>query len=237
MISKIPKNTHRQYISEDSNKKVPSVTELLNVVAKPYLVPWANRMGLQGVDINQYNAEITGIGTMVHGKIEAYYQGMEFDVSGYPSEMKEKADELFIKFLTWENEHDVKIIYNELPMISEKFGGTIDAVMELDGKLTVIDWKTSKEIYPEYFGQLTAYYYLMNRGKPMNDADPSEVRDIGSKIEQVGIVHIPKENSVASMKIVPVRSELFKIGWEFFSSCLKLYNSNRILQTYNYKEE
>ena len=220
------KNTHRKYILEE--KRLPSVTEILAIVAKPYLIPWANRMGLQGVDLGEYNDEFTGLGTIVHGKIESYYNNTIFDDRAFPEAMRNKSDDLFGKFLNWESEREIFSIFNELPMICHKFGGTIDAVVEMDGKTTLVDWKTSKEIYPEYFGQLSAYCYLMRYGKPMEGDEELQqhVRDVGKKIEQVAVVQIPKDGEPAS-RIIPVKSDEFRVAWEFFSASLKLYNAEK----------
>ena len=220
------KNTHRKYILEE--KRLPSVTEILAIVAKPYLIPWANRMGLQGVDLMEYNAEFTNLGTLVHGKIESYYNNTEFDDTAYPEAMKLKANELFGKFLNWESGRKIFPLFNELPMICHRFGGTIDAVVEMDGKLTIIDWKTSREIYPEYFAQLSAYFYLMRYGKPMiGEPDfHQRVIDTGKRIEQVAVVQIPKDGEPAS-RIIPVKSDEFRVAWEFFSASLNLYNAEK----------
>ena len=78
----IKATAHRKYIMEE--KRLPSVTEILSIVSKPYLIPWANKMGLQGVDLGEYNAEATNLGIIVHGKIESYYKNTEFDDSNFP---------------------------------------------------------------------------------------------------------------------------------------------------------
>ena len=223
------KNTHRKYMIGE--KRLPSVTEILGIVSKPYLISWANKMGLQGVDTREYNAELADLGTVVHGKIEAYYQRhyhSVFDDSQYPDVVRQKSDELFGKFLGWESERDIYPIFTELPMICSRFGGTIDAVVEMDEKITIIDWKTSKEIYPEYFGQLSAYLYLMRRGYPADGGNEQDVYDIGQKIEQVAVVQIPKDGEPAS-RIIPVKSDEFKVAWEFFSASLRLYNAKEEL--------
>lgn len=227
-------NTHKRYLMEE--KILPSVTEILAIVAKPYLIPWANKMGLQGVDIGEYNAEFTGLGTLVHGKIEAYYNKTVFDESAYSDNIRRKADELFGKFLGWESGREIYPIFNELPMICDHFGGTIDAVLDMDGKTTIVDWKTSKEIYPEYFGQLSAYLYLMKHGKPMQGGNDfhSYVSEVGKKIEQVAIVHIPKDGE-ASSRVINIKSEEFKIAWKFFSASLRLYNAEKDLSSLKHR--
>ena len=53
-------------------KRLPSVTEILGIVSKPYLISWANRMGLKGVDIREYNAELADLGTVVQCVIQGF---------------------------------------------------------------------------------------------------------------------------------------------------------------------
>lgn len=224
-------NTHRKYIQND--KRLPSVTEILSIVAKPYLIPWANKMGLNGINLTERNAEITSIGTLVHAKIENFFRRSEMEANGYPDSVKEKADELFLKFLGWNFERNIEPHYLELPMISSEFGGTIDAIVSMNGVPTILDWKTSKDIYPEYFAQLSAYYYLMRKGYPMDISDQSiadEVRITGESIKQVGIVLIPKEeNEHVRIKTIEIKSDEFRKSWEYFASCLRLWKAKEQL--------
>lgn len=223
--------THRKY-TYDGNR-LPSVTEILNVVSKPYLIPWANRMGLNGINLDEKNAITTSIGTLVHHKIECYFRNRNPDQDDYSDEVRTKADEVFLKFLRWNSEHDIEPHYLELPMVSSEFGGTIDAVVNLNGVKTILDWKTSKDIYQEYFGQLSAYYYLLRKGKPMDTDDMdtvNEIRQFGEGIKQVGIVLIPKEDEEARIRIMDIKSNEFRKSWEYFSSCLRLWKAKENLQ-------
>ena len=52
----------------------PSVTKLLELLDKPRLLEWANRIGLQGIEINKYRQEVMGKGTSLHKQIERYYK-------------------------------------------------------------------------------------------------------------------------------------------------------------------
>ena len=63
---------------------------------------------------------------------------------------------------------------------------------------------------------------------PADGGNEQDVYDIGQKIEQVAVVQIPKDGEPAS-RIIPVKSDEFKVAWEFFSASLRLYNAKEEL--------
>ena len=65
---------HTVYKTGDSIR-VPSVTTILGVLSKPALIPWANRLGLQGIDSSKYVDRLATIGTLAHYWIESYING------------------------------------------------------------------------------------------------------------------------------------------------------------------
>ena len=213
-------NNHRKYMNKEGNS-VPSVTQILSVVAKPYLIPWANKLGLEGIKLSEYNEGITGIGTLVHRKIEAYLNGEFMDDSGYPEEIRKQSDTVFNKFLRWESENVVELMASEIPMSWDMYGGTLDAVITLNGVVTLIDWKTSKEIYPEYFSQLCAYHYLISNGQT---PDGKELDFLSGKIEQIAVLQVPKEEGEAVLKTMLVSSDDFSVAFKYFMVCKELYN-------------
>ena len=50
--------------------KKPSVTQLLDLLSKPALIGWANRLGLQGVDIKEKRRVSLAKGKSLHKQIE-----------------------------------------------------------------------------------------------------------------------------------------------------------------------
>jgi len=56
----------------------------------------------------------------------------------------------------------------EITLVSEahRFGGTPDAIGYLDGKLCLLDWKTSNAVYSDYLIQLAAYKVLWEENRP-----------------------------------------------------------------------
>ena len=50
--------------------KKPSVTQLLDLIAKPALISWANKQGLMGIDTSEKRKKILLNGTSLHSQIE-----------------------------------------------------------------------------------------------------------------------------------------------------------------------
>ena len=62
-----------------------------------------------------------------------------------------------------------KIIATENSYVSEKyqFGGTIDAIgKDTQGRIVLVDWKTSNSVYQDYLIQLAAYALLLEECAP-----------------------------------------------------------------------
>ena len=166
--------------------RVPSVTTVLSVLNKPALVPWANKLGLQGIDSTKYVDEKAAIGTLAHEMIQSFIHdkiagalfednlpiGIE-DYTDYTPNQVTQAKLSFSKFLKWYKENDIEPILSEQGFISEfyQFGGTIDFLCKLSGKLTLVDFKTCKAIYSEHFIQLSAYEELLGEaGYPIDES-------------------------------------------------------------------
>lgn len=68
-------------------------------------------------------------------------------------------------FQDWYKQSQIEIVATEMPLVSEnhQFGGTPDAIGRMpDGKLCLLDWKTSNGVYPEMLAQLAAYKLLIH---------------------------------------------------------------------------
>lgn len=98
-------------------------------------------------------------GTQVHNWCEAY-------IKAKPAEREKLAlpeDEQILNgvtaFLKWIKDYKVKFIESEKLVYSKKYDyvGLMDLKAEIDGKLAVVDFKTSKGIYNEYRYQVAAY--------------------------------------------------------------------------------
>ena len=89
--------------------------------------------------------------------------GPEVDFSKYTGEEIEAARNAADKFRAWLVNHDMQTHMIEEQIVSERYrtGGTIDWYGELDGKMTLVDIKTSGNVYAEHVIQAAAYAQLL----------------------------------------------------------------------------
>lgn len=67
--------------------------------------------------------------------------------------------EALMSFAAWHKEAKPKMLANEMVVFNEeeRYAGTCDFICEIDGERWLIDFKTSKDIWPSYELQLSAY--------------------------------------------------------------------------------
>jgi hypothetical protein len=146
-----------------NGQKVPGATTVLGVMAKPQLIPWANKLGLEGIEAGKYVDKLANIGTLAHYMIECYIKSEQPDLSPFSKEEIDLAENSVLSFYEWEKQYDFYPIKSELQLVSEqyRFGGTVDCYAQINGKFTLLDFKTSKAIYEEHIVQLAAYKQLL----------------------------------------------------------------------------
>ncbi len=174
---------HQQYRLADGTP-VPSVTQVLQaVIGKPGLLAWANALGLQGQKLEDSNQNSFGVGTLLHALIQGNLQNEEVSTEGYSDEQIKQAQASFSQFLRWKDGKRIEAVFLEKPFVSEKYkyGGTIDALLNIDSALTLVDWKTSTSISLDYKLQLAAYLVLLE--------------EHGIKPQKVAILRLPKNGS------------------------------------------
>jgi len=132
----------------------PRVTSILNIKAKPALYRYYAGLSsyAEGESIKNKSAEE---GTRVHEAAEAILTGkdpvVDQDIS--PSV------EVLKKFIIERNvQVDPEWVERRVANFNERYAGTVDAVAFIDGKLGVLDLKTSAGIYRDYNLQLGAYF-------------------------------------------------------------------------------
>lgn len=171
MTKKTKNGSRRRYCLEDGTV-VPGVTTVTGLLAKPSLVRWANKLGLEGVDASLVTEQSARIGTLAHAMIRGSLLGEAFAPdSGEPEERKQ-AEAAFRCFLAWREAHSLQPVHCESAFVSRelRYGGTPDCYCILDGKPVLLDFKTGKRIYDEYFVQLAAYARLLReQGFPVEE--------------------------------------------------------------------
>lgn len=134
----------------------PRVTSVCGIIAKPGLEIWlANQKSFRAMMVKR--KKVTDWGILVHKMIENILLGRlpKIDPAISPS---------INAFLKWFKSHKVDVFGIEKRVLSNKhfYCGTLDVVAEIDGKLGILDLKTSRNIYEDYFIQTAAYFNAYN---------------------------------------------------------------------------
>jgi len=203
---------HIRYRTRDG-AIVPGVTTVLGgVLAKPALVPWANKLGLQGIDVSKYVDDKASIGTLGHAMVTDKLTGKETETADYTANQIKAAENCAGLFWQWEKKNPIeKVVFVETPLVSElhRYGGTQDIYCVIGGKHELIDLKTGKAIYAEYTYQLSALRELL--------------LEHGYPVDGVRVLNIPRsEDETFSEKICTPKE--IETGWKIFLACLEIHN-------------
>lgn len=157
---------HTVYKLKDGTR-VPGVTTVIGELDKGRaLLLWANRVGKEGYDLSTYVDALAEIGKTAHAMIAAHLAGKKITADLFQdasADTFDRASNSFLKYLEFEKQTKPKVVLSEAAFVSEEFqfGGTVDAVMEFDGVLTLVDFKTSKGLFLEHRIQVCAYARLL----------------------------------------------------------------------------
>jgi genome maintenance exonuclease 1 len=158
-------NGQRYYLLPDGITKLKSVTTILSEkLDKTALLEWRKRVGEE--EANRISAQSTRRGNSIHKIAERYVLNEE---NIYQNEMPVNV-ESFQPIKSALDAHVDNIFGVELPLCSKALGcaGRTDLVAEYDGKVSIIDFKTSKKLKKEewiesYFLQSTVYSMMFER--------------------------------------------------------------------------
>ena len=157
------------------DRKVPSVTRVVDAVFPKYLVDWAATCGADywannyGDDEDMYNGILNAhkqishraqsIGLEVHKWIELYIKVKLLECGDTLVDYPEHVKVPMQNFHDWVESREIEWLACEKKVYSRswEYAGTIDALAKINGKLCVIDFKTSAKIYKEYYLQVSAY--------------------------------------------------------------------------------
>ena len=190
---------------------VPGVTTVLGLRAKPQLIAWANRLGLQGIDSSKYRDELAEVGSLAHAMILADLKGQKVDTGDYTPNQLDLAENCFLKYLEWAKGKVIKPLLVEEAIVcgEHRFGGTPDFYGEVNGERVLVDYKTGG-IYPEAYVQASAYAHLLA-------ADRAPWLEAPAKII---ILSIPRTEDERFLE--ETHSD-YERGWEIFYHLLQIY--------------
>ncbi len=204
----------RRYRTADG-ESVPGVTTVTGLLAKPSLVRWANKLGLQGIDAGAYTERTARVGSLAHAMISAALLGEDFAAPDAAPEELEQARRNLAQFLAWREGHSLRPVHCESAFVSERlrYGGTVDCYCVLDGEPVLLDFKTGRSIYPEYFVQLAAYAQLLReQGFPVQELRVLRLGGEGESWEEKSVRESERWFSVFEclLRVYYLKKEL---GW------------------------
>jgi hypothetical protein len=150
---------HTRYY-QASGSQVQGITTIIgnHNGDKGGMVYAAWKLGTEGIDYKAEWAQKADAGTLAHDMIRAHLLNIEYDPSNqYGKSMIAQAEIAFQGFLQWHSKfEEIVPVMVEEPVVSEDYpyGFTMDYLAYLDGWLTLVDFKTGKDIYWNHAVQL-----------------------------------------------------------------------------------
>ena len=148
------------------------------------------------------------IGTITHEWVEQAINWKLGDAEIPKMPRQEEAVNAIHAFQDWVGENVIEWKSSEEKLYHRKYkyAGTVDARAIINGEYCVIDWKTSKRVYPEYHLQVAAY--------------AKAVEDIhGVPVDATYILRCDK----ATGRFEAVRSEAIEENFQAFLSAMNLH--------------
>jgi genome maintenance exonuclease 1 len=143
----------------------PSVTTITSQHGKDKILEWRRRVGEE--EANRISTKASNRGTKVHKICENYLNNEEDYARTNPAHIHKTMPDTIAMFKSLQpllDEHVNNIHALEIPLYSHhlRVAGRVDCIAEYDGKLSIIDFKTSSKLKDEswikgYFMQCSAY--------------------------------------------------------------------------------
>jgi hypothetical protein len=167
------KGKGRHYRHPASGVLVPSVTNVIGVLNKPALPRWAAKVvaeqavamrdslpnldPAEAVDLLKgapwrSSGRAANRGTTIHAYLEARLLGLDPEVLEGEALKYRKAAE------AWLDEWKPEVLATELTVFDQAYAGTGDLWCKVGDEVRIVDFKTSKAIYPEAALQLAALW-------------------------------------------------------------------------------
>ncbi len=209
----VPNKRAGLYFIGEVPQALPSVTNIIRILAKPQLDYWKCQKVAEAVFAdptislaeainapNKVRDAAASKGHDIHKVVEAASRGMTIDINNYQEPWRSHVQ----AYLDFQREVPHKILAAEQVVYSKThlFAGTLDAVADIGGTKYLLDYKTNKSIYPlDHSLQLGGYMLAL--------------QDMGQPVDKCGVVHLKSDGTYAFHEIKPQP--------EMFLSCLKLF--------------
>ena len=230
------------------DEPVVGITTITSIIAKDALVGWSAKLAAEYMRDNWDKVESKtalvdeaknahrdekrkagGVGTVGHKMIETLLLGKEV-VMPEKEELKVALANIRTQYERFREDFKPEILEIEVPKYSltHNFAGTLDALLRINDKNVLVDFKTSNRsyynpdgIYASNFAQLGGQSLL--------------VKENGGEVDEAWITNFAKDSgeyklrSLSDMNLTMLDAELY------FLHCLALYNSNKLFEWRNSK--
>jgi hypothetical protein len=163
----------------------------------------------------QSSQDAIAVGKEVHLRLQSYLQSVQAgaqECGKPPPDLPEHPEVLTClnQAIAWFSSHTIEPLHVEQLLYSKRFGyaGTCDLIANVDGVLTLLDWKTSGSIYPKYRFQAAAYVQAFEE-------------EHNARIEQRILSRLDKQGNPEPPLVLPRRGEQAK-DFAAFRACLTL---------------
>lgn len=170
------------------------------------------------------------IGTEAHLWIESFVnyvletgdKNPDIEQFGTPSSIE--AINSVAAFLTWYDNTDVEFVASEKKVYSvvHNYSGTFDLLAIVEGVLTIVDFKTSKDIYEDNFIQGSAYVEAYEEEQQAIYALDGEDIPEDKLVQQFMVLHVPKDGR--NYKTGIIERDLFSAYHQVFQGCRVVYD-------------
>lgn len=181
-------NVERELVIEAAANLYEDLAETPRMARPSYITTLTDRLGKEKAHQRLLN-KAGEVGSQVHKLIEWTLRAKLCQKQGPSPAITDKAMWAFSVFERWAKDVDLKPLLIEQTVYSKKYqyAGTLDLLAEVEGKLTIVDFKTGKAVYPEAHIQVGGAYMhaLREMGHahgepqqgiivrlPKNEADP-----------------------------------------------------------------
>lgn len=164
MIDKIHKLNYFSNSGIIYIEDIPRVTSILSeMLYEEKLMYWSNSLGFKRMSYKQAVTQAAHIGSIVHETAEDILKNKNLEeYSGLYYNNREINNSLY-SFFSWYKEvkDKIEVLSMEVSVFDNAFRGTYDLLARINGKIYLVDFKTSNHIGYRYFLQLAAYRYLI----------------------------------------------------------------------------
>ena len=212
---------------KDGHNILPSVTTIISECSnKDALIQWAGNSArdyiidhwefMQGMCIDyhlnaarfayrQLSRDALNTGSEVHAVIEYDLKHNQLLIGRELSCSTDDAYNALMGYMHFKTDYRLEPTGVEFTVIGPGWAGTMDFKGMLDGKSTLLDWKTSKAIYMDSMGPQLAAYWVAD----------------GRWADQAGIVRLDKKTGDYELKLIkPKRLEHY---YNIFQKMADLY--------------